>query len=96
MPDIAPPTTLRPHREVLDQILDLMAEHELQKGSSPTLLTLPMLEAYALCKCTRNDASEEFLINVFRNGVHAFEKEGMKLYGMTVTLTKRHGELKVE
>ncbi len=81
-------------REILDQIIDQEAAFFQQHGKSPRKLKLPVLMAYDLAKCGRNELGE-LSGRVFKDGIAVFEKEGF--HGMSVEIVRdRNATLQLE
>lgn len=72
-------------REVLNQIIDREAEFFQRNGQAPRKIKLPVLMAYDLAKCGRDDLGE-LSGRVFKEGITAFEKEGF--HGMAVQIVR--------
>ena len=62
-------------REVLNQIIDQEAAFFQQHGKAPRKMKLPVLMAYDLAKCGRNEVGD-LIGRVFMDGITVFEKEG--------------------
>src|SRR5713101_923870 len=81
-------------REVLDQIIDQEANYFQQHGKPPRKMKLPVLMAYDLAKCGRDEIGD-LSGRVFKDGITAFEKEG--IHGMSVEIVRdRHATLQFE
>ncbi|HZK82597.1 MAG TPA: hypothetical protein VFC46_16050 [Humisphaera sp.] len=72
-------------RQVLDEIIDREAEFFEQHGTAPRKMRLPVLMAYDLAKCGREELGE-ISGRVFKDGINVFEKEG--LHGMKVEILR--------
>jgi hypothetical protein len=72
-------------RDVLNQIIDAEAAFFEKEGRPPKLMKLPVLMAYDLAKCGRNELGE-LSGRVFQNGITVFEKEGF--HGMEVEIVR--------
>lgn len=72
-------------REVLHKIIDQEAAFFQQHGKPPRKVKLPVLMAYDLAKCGREDLGE-LSGRVFKDGITAFEKEGF--HGMAVEIIR--------
>lgn len=72
-------------REVLHQIIDQEAAFFQQHGKQPQKIKLPVLMAYDLAKCGREDLGE-LSGKVFKDGITAFETEGF--HGMAVEIVR--------
>jgi hypothetical protein len=72
-----------------------MGEYHLQHGRKPYLIHLPIRDAYAICKGTRDDIGADALAAVFVSGVVVFEEIG--LFGSPVRIDKtQDAELRLE
>lgn len=81
-------------REVLNEIIDREAEFFQRNGQAPRKIKLPVLMAYDLAKCGRDDLGE-LSGRVFKEGIAAFEKEGF--HGMAVQIIRdRNAALELE
>jgi hypothetical protein len=86
--------TMPTGREVLNQIIDQEASFFQQHGKPPRKLKLPVLMAYDLAKCGRNELGD-LSGRVFKDGITVFEKEGF--HGMTVQIVRdRNATLELE
>jgi hypothetical protein len=86
--------TMPSGREVLNQIIDREAEFFQQHGKSPSKMKLPVLVAYDLAKCGRNELGD-LSGRVFKDGITVFEKEGF--HGMSVEIVRdRNAKLEFE
>ena len=72
-------------RETLHEIIDKEAEFFQQHGVPPRKIKLPVLVAYDLAKCGRDDLGE-LSGRIFKDGVSALEKEGF--HGMQVEIVR--------
>lgn len=72
-------------REMLNQIIDQEANFFQQHGKPPRKMKLPVLMAYDLAKCGRNEVGD-LSGKVFKDGITVFEKEGF--HGMTVEIVR--------
>jgi hypothetical protein len=72
-------------REVLDQIIDREAEFFEQHGKPPRKIKLPVLMAYDLAKCGR-DQLGDVAGRVFKDGIDVFEREG--IHGIDVEIIR--------
>jgi hypothetical protein len=72
-------------REVLDQIIDCEASFFNEHGKPPRKMKLPVLMAYDLAKCGR-DQLGDLSGKVFKDGITVFEKEGF--HGMVVEIVR--------
>lgn len=73
-------------RDTLDEIIDKEAEFFQQKGTAPHKMRLPVLMAYDLAKCGRDELGE-LAGRVFKDGITVFEKEGF--HGMAVEIVRQ-------
>jgi len=81
-------------REVLHEIIDQEATFFQQHGNSPRKMKLPVLMAYDLAKCGREDLGD-LSGRVFMDGITVFEKEGF--HGMNVEIIRdRNAALEFE
>ena len=81
-------------REVLDQIIDQEADFFRQHGKPPRKMKLPVLMAYDLAKCGRDELGD-LSGRVFKDGIDVFEKEGF--HGMSVEIIRdRNATLQFE
>lgn len=81
-------------REMLNQIIDQEANFFQQHGKPPRKMKLPVLMAYDLAKCGRNEVGD-LSGRVFKDGITVFEKEGF--HGMTVEIVRdRNATLEFE
>ncbi len=62
-------------REILDKIIDHEADFFDKHGKPPSKMKLPVLMAYDLAKCGRNDLGD-ISGRVFKDGITVFEKAG--------------------
>jgi hypothetical protein len=86
--------TMPTGREVLDQIIDKEAEFFNQHGEPPHKMKLPVLMAYDLAKCGRDELGE-IAGRIFRDGIVVLEREGF--HGMNVEIVrKRDAALELE
>jgi hypothetical protein len=86
--------TMPSGREALDRIIDQEAAFFLQHGKSPRKMKLPVLMAYDLSKCGRNEVGD-LSGKIFMDGISAFEKEGF--HGMSVEIVReRNAALEFE
>ena len=86
--------TMPSGREALDQIIDQEANFFQQHGKPPRKMKLPILLAYDLAKCGR-DQFGDLSGRVFKDGITVFEKEG--LHGMAVEIIRdRNAALEFE
>jgi hypothetical protein len=86
--------TMPSGRQVLDQIIDREAELFEQYGTPPRKMKLPVLMAYDLAKCGREELGD-LSGRVFKDGIGVFEKEG--LHGMKVEILRdRNAALQFE
>ena len=72
-------------RETLNQIIDKEAEFFAQHGEAPHKMKLPVLMAYDLAKCGREELGE-IAGRVFKDGIAVLEKEGF--HGMAVEIVR--------
>lgn len=77
--------TMPSGREILNQIIDQEAAFYQQHGKPPRKIKLPVLMAYDLAKCGRNEIGD-LSGRVFIDGIAAFEKEGF--HGMSVEIVR--------
>lgn len=77
--------TMPSGREVLDQIIDGEAAFFQQHGKPPGKMKLPVLMAYDLAKCGRDELGD-LSGRVFKDGITVFEKEGF--HGMNVEIIR--------
>jgi hypothetical protein len=81
-------------RETLHQIIDKEAEYFQTHGASPRKMKLPVLMAYDLAKCGREDLGE-LSGRIFKDGIAVLEKEGF--HGMQVEIVRdRNATLQFE
>ena len=86
--------TMPSGREVLHQIIDQEAAFFQQHGKPPGKMKLPVLMAYDLAKCGRNEVGD-LSGKVFKDGITVFEKEGF--HGMSVEIIRdRNATLQFE
>ncbi len=86
--------TMPSGREVLDQIIDQEAAFFEKQGKPPRKMKLPVLMAYDLAKCGRNELGD-LSGRVFKDGTTVFEKEGF--HGMSVEIIRdRNATLQFE
>ncbi len=86
--------TMPSGREVLNQIIDREAAFFEQYGKPPRQMKLPVLMAYDLAKCGRNEVGD-LSGKVFKDGITVFEKEGF--HGMSVEIVRdRNAALEFE
>jgi hypothetical protein len=86
--------TMASGREVLDQIIDQEASFFQQHGKPPRKMKLPVLMAYDLAKCGRDELGD-LSGRVFKDGITVFEKEGF--HGMSVEIIRdRNATLQFE
>jgi hypothetical protein len=78
-------TAMPSGREVLHQIIDAEANFFQQHNQMPRKMKLPVLMAYDLAKCGRDELGD-LSGKVFKDGIAAFEKEGF--HGMTVEIVR--------
>ncbi len=80
--------------EVLHQIIDQEANFFQQHGTPPRKMKLPVLMAYDLAKCGRNELGD-LSGRVFKDGITVFEKDGF--HGMSVEIVRdRNATLEFE
>ena len=72
-------------RETLNQIIDREAEFFEQHGAAPRKMKLPVLMAYDLAKCGREELGE-LAGRVFKDGIAVLEREGF--HGMSVEIIR--------
>jgi hypothetical protein len=77
--------TMPSGREALDQIIDGEAAFFKVHGTPPRKMKLPVLLAYDLAKCGR-DQLGDLSGRVFKDGITVFEREGF--HGMTVEIIR--------
>lgn len=81
-------------RDVLHRIIDEEATFFQQHGTAPRKIKLPVLMAYDLAKCGRDDLGD-LSGRVFKDGITVFEREGF--HGMSVEIVRdRDATLKFE
>jgi hypothetical protein len=86
--------TMPSGREILDQIIDQEATFFEKHGKPPRKIKLPVLMAYDLAKCGR-DQLGDLSGRVFKDGITVFEKEGF--HGMAVEIIRdRNAKLEFE
>ncbi len=86
--------TMPSGREALDQIIDQEAAFFQQHGKPPRKIKLPVLMAYDLAKCGKNELGD-LSGRVFKDGITVFEKEGF--HGMAVEIIRdRNAALEFE
>ncbi len=86
--------TMATGREVLNQIIDKEAEFFNKHGEAPRKMKLPVLMAYDLAKCGRDELGE-IAGRIFKDGIVVLEKEGF--HGMNVEIVrKRDASLQLE
>ncbi len=86
--------TMPSGREVLDQIIDQEADFFQEHGKPPRKMKLPVLMAYDLAKCGRDELGD-VSGRVFKDGITVFEKEGF--HGMSVEIIRdRNATLQFE
>ena len=86
--------TMPSGREMLNQIIDQEAAFFQQNGRAPRKMKLPVLMAYDLAKCGRNEVGD-LIGKVFKDGITVFEKEGF--HGMSVEIVRdRNAVLELE
>ncbi len=73
-------------RDTLNQIIDKEAEFFEQHGEAPRKIKLPVLMAYALAKCGREELGE-LAGRIFKDGIAVLEKEGF--HGMSVEIIRK-------
>lgn len=72
-------------RETLNQIVDKEAEFFREHNEPPHKMKLPVLMAYDLAKCSRDEIGE-LSWRIFKEGIAVLEKEGF--HGMTVEIVR--------
>ena len=72
-------------RETLDQIIDKEAEYFEKHGEAPRKMKLPVLMAYDLAKCGRDELGD-MAGRIFTDGITVLEKEGF--HGMNVEISR--------
>ena len=72
-------------REMLNTIIDQEAEFYKTHGQAPRKMKLPVLMAYDLAKCGRDEVGD-LSGRVFKDGITVFEKEGF--HGMSVEIVR--------
>jgi hypothetical protein len=72
-------------RETLNQIIDQEAEFFQRHGEPPHKIKLPVLMAYDLAKCGRDELGE-LAGRIFKDGIVVLEKEGF--HGMNVEIVR--------
>jgi len=77
--------TMPSGREVLHQIIDQEADFFQQHGKSPRKMKLPVLMAYDLAKCGRDELGD-ISGRIFKDGITVFENEGF--HGMSVEIIR--------
>jgi hypothetical protein len=77
--------TMPTGREVLDTIIDAEASFFRAQRRAPNKIKIPVLMAYDLAKCGRNELGD-LSGRVFKDGITAFEKEGF--HGMAVEIVR--------
>lgn len=86
--------TMPSGREILHRIIDQEATFFQQHGKSPRKMKLPVLMAYDLAKCGRDELGD-LSGRVFKDGITVFEKEGF--HGMNVEIIRdRNAALELE
>ena len=81
-------------RDTLNQIIDKEAEFFQEHGTAPRKMKLPVLMAYDLAKCGREELGE-LAGRVFKDGIDVLEKEGF--HGMSVEIVRdRKAQLQFE
>ncbi len=86
--------TMPSGREMLNQIIDQEAAYFQQHGRPPRKMKLPVLMAYDLAKCGRNEVGD-LSGKVFKDGITVFEQEGF--HGMRVEIIRdRNATLEFE
>ena len=86
--------TMPSGREMLNQIIDQEAAYFQQHGRPPRKMKLPVLMAYDLAKCGRNEVGD-LSGRVFKDGITVFEQEGF--HGMRVEIIRdRNATLEFE
>lgn len=78
-------STMASGTEVLHQIIDQEANFFQQHGKPPRKMKLPVLMAYDLAKCGRQELGD-LSGRVFKDGITVFEKEG--IHGMSVEIVR--------
>ena len=73
-------------RETLNQIIDKEAEFFQQHDQAPRKIKLPVLMAYDLAKCGREELGE-LAGRIFKDGIVVLEKEGF--HGMAVEIIRK-------
>ena len=87
-------STMASGTEVLHQIIDQEAGFFQQHGKPPQKMKLPVLMAYDLAKCGRDELGD-LSGRVFKDGITVFEKEGF--HGMKVEIVRdRNAMLQLE
>jgi hypothetical protein len=77
--------TMSTGRETLNQIIDKEAAFFEQHGESPRNMKLPVLMAYDLAKCGREELGE-LAGRIFKDGIAVLEREGF--HGMKVQIVR--------
>jgi hypothetical protein len=72
-------------RETLNTIIDKEAEFFEQQGKAPHKMKLPVMMAYDLAKCTRDEVGE-IAWRIFKGGIAVLEEEGF--HGMNVEIVR--------
>jgi hypothetical protein len=72
-------------RETLHTIIDAEAQWAAQNGKEPQVMKLPVLMAYDLAKCSRDDLGD-LSGRIFKDGITVLEKEG--LHGIKVQIIR--------
>lgn len=86
--------TMSTGRDALNQIIDKEAEFFQEHGAAPRKMKLPVLMAYDLAKCGREELGELAGRN-FKDGIDVLEKEGF--HGMRVEIMRsREAQLQFE
>ena len=81
-------------RETLNVIIDKEAEFFEQHNAAPRKIKLPVLMAYDLAKCGREELGE-LAGRIFKDGIAVLEKEGF--HGMNVEIIRdRDAALQLE
>jgi hypothetical protein len=75
--------SMKTGRETLDEIIDKEADFYNEHRKSPHKIKLPVLMAYDLAKCGRDELGE-VAGRVFKEGIKAFEQEGF--HGLKVEI----------
>lgn len=75
-------------RETLNQIIDKEAAFFEQHDRAPRRMKLPVLMAYDLAKCGREELGE-LAGKIFKDGISVLEREGF--HGMTVEIVRERG-----